>query len=128
VAPERWGFAFHPIADEDVRPLERGDRHWFGAPVSIRASLSITSTRTRRRAGLDWAINRPECNLNSVGWKGIRQRKINLEKSCSHIEKVHSEGKPVHVVDIASGPGRYLLDTLKQISHIPVSAYCVDRS
>src|SRR5262249_2858431 len=41
---------------------------------------------------------------------------------------VHSEGKPVHLVDIASGPGRYLLETLKRIDHIPVSAMLRDRS
>ena len=60
--------------------------------------------------------------LNSIGWRGIRQRKVNLQKILrATIEEVHAEGKPVNVLDIASGPGRYVLETVKELAHIPVS-------
>lgn len=66
--------------------------------------------------------------LNSVGWLAIRQRKANLEKLLgAAIERVHAEGKPVRLLDIASGPGRYVLETLKTLSHLPVSAVLRDR-
>ncbi len=53
--------------------------------------------------------------LNSIGWKGIRQRKVHLQNSFREcMERVRASGKPVRVVDIAAGPGRYILEVLKE--------------
>lgn len=69
-----------------------------------------------------------KCYLNTIGWKGIRERKSNLEKVLqATIEKVHVTEKPVRVVDIASGPGRYLLVTVKKMSHVEISVLLRDR-
>jgi alpha-beta hydrolase superfamily lysophospholipase/SAM-dependent methyltransferase len=65
--------------------------------------------------------------LNSIGWRGIRQRKKNLEKLLrSAIEKTHAEGRPVHLVDIAAGGGRYLLETMRSLPEIPMTALLRD--
>ena len=65
--------------------------------------------------------------LDSIGWRGIRQRKINLEKLLTAtIERAHAEGRPVRLLDVAAGPGRYVLETMKRVSHIPVSALLRD--
>jgi alpha-beta hydrolase superfamily lysophospholipase len=49
--------------------------------------------------------------LNAPGWRGIRVRKQNLEKLLKQaIEALRANGRPVHVVDIAAGHGRYVLD------------------
>jgi len=65
--------------------------------------------------------------LNSIGWRGIRERKVNLQKILrATIENVHAEGKPVNLLDIASGPGRYVLETVKELSHVPVSVVLRD--
>jgi alpha-beta hydrolase superfamily lysophospholipase/SAM-dependent methyltransferase len=65
--------------------------------------------------------------LNSVGWRGIRQRRVHLEKMLrATIEQAHAEGRPVRLLDIASGPGRYLLETLRQMAHIPTTAVLRD--
>jgi alpha-beta hydrolase superfamily lysophospholipase len=65
--------------------------------------------------------------LNSIGWRGIRQRKVNLEKLlCATIQRLHGEGKPVRILDIATGVGRYVLETMKQLPHIPVTALLRD--
>lgn len=54
--------------------------------------------------------------LDSIGWKGIRVRGHNLKMSLKEaIEKILASGKPIKLVDLASGPGRYLLDTIKEI-------------
>ena len=67
--------------------------------------------------------------LNGVGWKGIRQRKIHIEKLLTDtIRIVHASRGDVRILDIASGPGRYLLDVVKKLSDIPVSALLRDRS
>ena len=66
--------------------------------------------------------------LNSVGWRAIRQRKANLEKVLSAtILAVLVEGKSVRLVDIAAGPGRYVLETLKTLSPLPIAALLRDR-
>jgi len=65
--------------------------------------------------------------LNSIGWRGIRQRKKNLEKLLrSTIEKTHAQGRPVHIVDIAAGGGRYLLETMRALPGIPMTAVLRD--
>ena len=52
--------------------------------------------------------------LNSVGWKGIRQRKIHLQMLIGQaVAQLAEQGTPVHVVDIAAGHGRYVLDALE---------------
>lgn len=53
--------------------------------------------------------------INAIGWKGIRQRKVHIQNSLdSVIEKLQSEGRPVRIMDIAAGPGRYLIETAKK--------------
>jgi alpha-beta hydrolase superfamily lysophospholipase len=65
--------------------------------------------------------------LNSIGWRGIRQRKKNLEKLLrSVIKETHAAGKPVHIVDIAAGGGRYLLETMRALPEIPMTALLRD--
>ncbi|MFL5242966.1 MAG: bifunctional alpha/beta hydrolase/class I SAM-dependent methyltransferase [Gemmataceae bacterium] len=65
--------------------------------------------------------------LQSIGWKGIRQRKAHLAKALrSVIETVHDSGRPVRLLDIASGPGRYLLETMDRLKHIPMTALLRD--
>ncbi|PYJ10870.1 MAG: hypothetical protein DMF06_04780 [Verrucomicrobia bacterium] len=65
--------------------------------------------------------------LNSIGWRGIRQRKKNLEKLLRKvIEETHAAGRPVRIVDIAAGGGRYLLETLEALSKIPMTALLRD--
>lgn len=42
------------------------------------------------------------------------------------IREVHAAGRPVRLLDIASGPGRYLLETMKRLGEIPCSALLRD--
>jgi SAM-dependent methyltransferase len=65
--------------------------------------------------------------LNSPGWRGIRQRKKNLETLLrSVIERVHGEDLPVRIVDVAAGGGRYLLETMRTLPEIPMTALLRD--
>lgn len=51
--------------------------------------------------------------LNSIGWRGIRQRKVNIEKLIRQaIGELKSHDMPVSIVDIAAGHGRYVLDAI----------------
>ncbi len=65
--------------------------------------------------------------LNSIGWTGIRRRGDNLQRVLGDaIIETHAEGRPVRLLDIASGPGRYVLETLRRLSDIPTSAVLRD--
>ncbi|MFO1325211.1 MAG: bifunctional alpha/beta hydrolase/class I SAM-dependent methyltransferase [Burkholderiales bacterium] len=51
--------------------------------------------------------------LASIGWRGIRQRKLHLEELLRlAIADRRAAGAPVRIVDIAAGHGRYVLDAL----------------
>ncbi|GKX60569.1 bifunctional alpha/beta hydrolase/class I SAM-dependent methyltransferase [Leminorella grimontii] len=51
--------------------------------------------------------------LNSIGWRGIRQRKVNIESLIGQaIAELQAKGMPVRIVDVAAGHGRYILDAI----------------
>ena len=51
--------------------------------------------------------------LNSIGWRGIRQRKLHVEELLgAAMQKLADRGMAVRVVDIAAGHGRYDLDAI----------------
>ncbi|KAA2238286.1 bifunctional alpha/beta hydrolase/class I SAM-dependent methyltransferase [Salinarimonas soli] len=51
--------------------------------------------------------------LDAVGWRGIRRRKILVEELLRDaMARLAAAGEPVHVLDIAAGHGRYVLDAL----------------
>ena len=52
--------------------------------------------------------------LDAVGWRGIRQRKLHLEELLREaIDRLSAEERPVRLLDIAAGHGRYVLDALQ---------------
>ena len=54
--------------------------------------------------------------LNSIGWRGIRLRRVHLERALRQaIGETRKAGRPVRILDIASGPGRYVLETVSQM-------------
>lgn len=65
--------------------------------------------------------------LESIGWRGIRQRRINLQKMLRDtIEKLRVAGQPIHIVDIAAGAGRYVLETMSELNVLPITAVLRD--
>jgi alpha-beta hydrolase superfamily lysophospholipase len=52
--------------------------------------------------------------LDSIGWRGIRQRKLHVEELLREaMQRVARSGQPVRVADIAAGHGRYVLDAVQ---------------
>ena len=52
--------------------------------------------------------------LNAIGWRGIRLRKFNLEEILKKaMNDLEQEKRPVRILDIAAGHGRYVLDALQ---------------
>ncbi|MEF0143605.1 bifunctional alpha/beta hydrolase/class I SAM-dependent methyltransferase [Pseudomonas guariconensis] len=53
--------------------------------------------------------------LNAIGWRGIRQRKLHVEELLREaIRRLREQQRPVHIVDIAAGHGRYILEALQE--------------
>lgn len=51
--------------------------------------------------------------LNSMGWRGIRARKTHVEELLLlAMQDLAAAGVPVHLMDIAAGHGRYVLDAV----------------
>jgi alpha-beta hydrolase superfamily lysophospholipase/SAM-dependent methyltransferase len=54
--------------------------------------------------------------MNSIGWRGIRLRRVHMQQALRQaIQRTQADGRPVRILDIASGPGRYVLDTIRQM-------------
>ncbi len=65
--------------------------------------------------------------LNSIGWRGIRARRDHLTRALRDcIDRLHRKARPVRILDVASGPGRYVLETLHAMGDVPASAMLRD--
>jgi alpha-beta hydrolase superfamily lysophospholipase len=56
--------------------------------------------------------------LDAVGWRGIRRRKLHLEQLLGlAIARLRVAGRPVRLVDVAAGHGRYVLEAAAANGH-----------
>jgi alpha-beta hydrolase superfamily lysophospholipase/phosphatidylglycerophosphate synthase len=67
--------------------------------------------------------------LESIGWRGIRQRKIHIEELLREAaSRLRERGEPVRILDIAAGHGRYVLEALEGAATRPDSILLRDYS
>ncbi|MGX5217278.1 bifunctional alpha/beta hydrolase/class I SAM-dependent methyltransferase [Pseudomonas segetis] len=67
--------------------------------------------------------------LNSIGWRGIRQRKVHVEELLNlAIKKLREQSSEVRIVDIAAGHGRYILEAIEHATDKPESILLRDYS
>lgn len=67
--------------------------------------------------------------LNAIGWRGIRARKLNIEYLLEKYAQVLiQKRKPLRILDIASGHGRYILDAVDKLPKRPDSILLRDYS
>jgi len=118
-APIKWAFETVGRLSDGIR---RGWRVGFDSGVMLDY---VYENKPRGITALGRLIDR--AYLNSIGWRGIRQRKVHLEQVLrATVEQVHAEQRPVRLLDIASGPGRYLLETIRSLAQIPMTALLRD--
>lgn len=71
----------------------------------------VYENRARGRTPVGRMIDRNY--LDSIGWRGIRQRRVHLQDLLARaIRRTAAAGRPVRLVDIACGGGRYVLETM----------------
>jgi SAM-dependent methyltransferase len=104
------------------RGIALGWKHGFDSGVMLDY---VYEGRARGVTPLGRLIDR--LFLDAAGWRGIRVRRALLEKALrSVIEETHAAGRPVRLLDVASGPGRYVLETIHRLPTIPISAVLRD--
>ncbi len=104
------------------RGIDLGWKHGFDSGVVLDY---VYENRARGLTPLGRLIDR--IYLSAIGWRGIRARRALLEKALrATLEQTHAAGRPVRLLDVASGPGRYVLETIRQLPTIPISAILRD--
>lgn len=115
LSPKRIGFALTRLSMATLGRLSEGIRVGWKTGFDSGSMLDyVYENRARGITPLGRLIDRGY--LDSVGWRGIRIRKRNLEKLLTEaVSRVKAAGLPAHVVDVAAGHGRYDLEALKAI-------------
>jgi alpha-beta hydrolase superfamily lysophospholipase len=123
-----WMFRGQKLALNTICRLSDGVR--LGWRTGFDSGQSLDYVYRNRSSGfspLGKLIDRSY--LNAIGWRGIRQRRVNLDRALREcIGEVIGRGETARVMDIASGPGRYVLEVLSSMPREQVSAVLRDRS
>jgi alpha-beta hydrolase superfamily lysophospholipase len=125
-SPRRLWFATQRMFMKTTGRLSRGIRiGWRDGFDSGRSLDYIYENRARGTLGIgrliDWFY------LNNPAWMGIRERKANVEKLLgAAIEQVNETGATAHILDVAAGQGRYVLDTLASLKDGKATAHLRD--
>ncbi len=103
--------------------IRTGWTHGFDSGASLDHVYRNTASG---RGALGRTIDR--WYLESPGWCGIRWRRQTLETMLDRaIVELGNERDPVHLFDPASGPGRYLVETLRRHPKRNLTAVASDR-
>jgi alpha-beta hydrolase superfamily lysophospholipase/SAM-dependent methyltransferase len=106
--------------------LSKGIRiGWETGFDSGRSLDYVYENQARGEYGVGRMIDR--AYLESIGWRGIRQRKIHLEKLLREaMIRARNDGKQVRILDVATGCGRYVLDALAADGDVATTALLRD--
>ena len=112
LSPKAWSFATQRLVLRSAGRLCDGIRLGWDTGFDSGQSLDyVYENRPRGRMLIGALADR--VYLNSPGWRGIRQRRENLQQLLrTAIERIQSSGQPVRIMDIAAGCGRYVLETI----------------
>ena len=127
LSPKRWAYALQKIGMNSGGRLSRGIR--IGWRTGFDSGESLDHVYRNRAEGTTFigrTIDR--AYLDSPGWRGIRQRKVHmLELLDRAIAMTAERGEAVRLLDIAAGPGRYVLEAIQRHADIEMSAVLCDR-
>ncbi|MCA8977981.1 MAG: bifunctional alpha/beta hydrolase/class I SAM-dependent methyltransferase, partial [Planctomycetes bacterium] len=125
----RWlGYRLQSLLMRTLGRLSRGIRLGYRTGFDSGQSLDyVYENRPRGALLLGRWIDR--AYLGSQGWRGIRQRRVNLQAMLARaITAVGDAGHPVRILDLAAGAGRYVLDALAAAPGIDIAAVLRDNT
>ena len=114
------------LADEGPGPAEPRHRPRLEARLRLRHHARLHLREPG--AGHDAAGSSHRSRLSQRHRLARHSRPASLLEQAlrSTIEQTHAAGRPVRLLDIASGPGRYVLETMRRLNTIPMSAVLRD--
>lgn len=127
LSPKRWNLALTRLTLATLGRLSDGIR--LGWQTGFDSGSTLDYVYRNQASGIT-PLGRfgDLMYLNSIGWRGIRQRKLHLQEVISQaIAQLKQAGMPVRLVDIAAGHGRYVLDALvnnaDHVEHLQLRDY-----
>ncbi len=128
LSPKALGFAVTRLSMATLGKLSEGVRLGFRTGFDSGSTLDyIYRHQARGLTPLGRLFDRNY--IESIGWRGIRKRKAHLEELLGEaIRRLRELGKPVHIVDIAAGHGRYVLEAIERVGERPDSVLLRDYS
>ena len=126
--PRAIGFALQRSFMKSIGKLSEGIRIGLKTGFDSGESLDHVYRNAARGVSIIGKIIDREY-LDNLGWRGVRARRVNLEYLLEQaIVRVRREGKPVRIMDVAAGPGRYLIETLRRLPNADIVALLRDWS
>lgn len=128
LSPRRIGFAAMRLGLATIGRLSAGIRLGWREGFDSGAMLDYVYRDEARGFGpLGRAIDRSY--LDSPGWRGIRVRRALLGRTIGDaMGRLTAADRPVRLLDIATGHGRYVFDALQANPGIPATALLRDYS
>lgn len=112
---KKW-FSLARLLIKGIAPWSHGMQIGMRYGFDSGASLDyIYRNQASGRFLLGKAIDR--LYLDAVGWRGIRLRRIQLQQALEQAILNCKQDNKIHILDIASGSGRYVLETVKRFQH-----------
>lgn len=127
-SPKRWMFGLTRLSMATLGRLSEGVRLGFVTGFDSGSTLDYVYRNEARGLGFFGRLF-DRNYLDAIGWRGIRQRKLHVEQLLQQaIAALREAGQAVHVVDIAAGHGRYILEGIAQLPQKPDSVLLRDYS
>ncbi|NKQ40001.1 MAG: alpha/beta fold hydrolase [Sulfurovum sp.] len=94
----------------------------IGLKYGFDSGVTLDHVYKNEPSGVTWLGKMIDKNyLESIGWKGIRQRKVNMIKATEEkIVLLQEKGEKVRILDIAGGPARYLIEIAEKYPEVEV--------
>jgi alpha-beta hydrolase superfamily lysophospholipase len=126
--PKHWGFALTRASMGTLGRLSEGVRLGFATGFDSGSTLDYVYRNVA--SGCSFVGRLFDRNyLDAIGWRGIRQRKLHIEQLLNEtIRRLRTDKHPVHILDIAAGHGRYVLEGIAQLEQKPDSVLLRDFS
>ena len=94
----------------------------IGKKYGFDSGVTLDYVYKNEPSGVTWLGKMIDKNyLQSIGWKGIRKRKVNMiAETKAKIALLQEKGEQVRILDIAGGPARYLIEIAEVYPEVEV--------
>ena len=95
---------------------------WRAASIPAGRSITFTKIAPQGSSRLGPVHRRELSQQHRLARHPAAQSRISKVRCASVIEKLRAEGRPIRILDVAAGAGRYVLETIRALPEVPISA------